>query len=174
MLSLVKVVVSLLKKKASELTLKNIHPLTNIEIDKFLDYIPSYKGSFSRNNLPTKFEPNTCYIVNYDKAFQPGTHWIALWRGNNQYCEIFDPLGTPPGPTIMRFCQSTNLKIQYNSSQIQPTNSVACGYFALMYLILRNNGTSQYDILYTFEQTGSYANVNTLIKLFNNHVYNID
>jgi hypothetical protein len=153
--------------------MKNMHPLSNFEIDSFLDYLPEYKGTFSRDNLPNRFQPNTCYIVNYDKHDGQGTHWIALLRNNEQYCEVFDPLGVPPSNNILTFCKSTNLKVQYNSSQIQPTNSIACGYFAVLYLILRQKGVSQYDLLYTYNQTGEYANMGTLIKLFNHHVYNI-
>ena len=52
------------------------HPLTNFEIKKNYQYENTFKGVYSRDNLP-KIKDGT-YIINLDEYSDIGTHWIAF------------------------------------------------------------------------------------------------
>ena len=56
-------------------------PLTSFEIQKFYHREPRFNGVYSVNNLP-KIKDGT-YVINLDKYFNIGTHWILLYTLNN-------------------------------------------------------------------------------------------
>ena len=48
------------------------HPLTNFEIQKYYQNEPSFKGVYSRDNLPKiKYE---AYVIDLDEYSDIGTH----------------------------------------------------------------------------------------------------
>ena len=54
-----------------------IHPLTNLEIQKYYKNELKFNGVYSRNNLP-KIK-DEAYIINLNEYESIGTHWIALY-----------------------------------------------------------------------------------------------
>ena len=58
-----------------------LKPLSNIEITKYFNYKPSFKGVFSRDNLPRiKDGP---YIINLDDMQSKGTNLVSVFVDNN-------------------------------------------------------------------------------------------
>ena len=62
------------------------HPLTNFEIQKYYKNEPRFNVVYSRDNLPerrsTKIKDGA-YLINLDKHYDTGNHWVALWVNNN-------------------------------------------------------------------------------------------
>ena len=54
-----------------------LHPLTNLEIQKYYQNEPKFNGVCSRNNL-SKIKDGS-YVINLDGYEPIGTHWIALY-----------------------------------------------------------------------------------------------
>ena len=59
-----------------------LYPLTNFEIPKYYKNEPSFKGVYSRDNLPDKIK-DWVYVINFYEYSDIETHWIALYALNN-------------------------------------------------------------------------------------------
>ena len=71
------------------------HSLTNFEIQKYYQNEPSFKGVYSRDNLPKiKYE---AYVINFDEYSDIGTHQVALYVINNDVT-YFDSFGVEHVP----------------------------------------------------------------------------
>ena len=66
------------------------HPLANLEIQKYYQNEPKFKGVYSRSNLP-KIK-NGAYPINFEEIKSMGTHWIALCM-NAENVTYFDNFG---------------------------------------------------------------------------------
>ena len=107
------------------------HPLTNFEIRKYYPNKPKYNGVYSRDNLPDKIK-DEAYVINLDKFFDTGTHWITLHALNNNGTH-FDSFCVENIPKeIKKFIGNKN--IQTNIFRIQAHDSVLCGYFCIGFI----------------------------------------
>ena len=61
-------------------------PLSNLEISDAVKklQIPSFRGVFVRDMLPSKPNKNESGILNLDQSLGNGTHWTAWYRRNNK------------------------------------------------------------------------------------------
>ena len=50
-----------------------------------------YKGTFAVDRLPN-LKHNDCCVNNLDYSYQPGSHWVAVYKHENKYC-IYDSFG---------------------------------------------------------------------------------
>ena len=66
-------------------------PLVNFEIQKYYQNESRFNGVYSRDNLPYKTK-YAAYIINLDEYCDIGTHWVALYRSNNDVI-YFDSFG---------------------------------------------------------------------------------
>ena len=77
------------------------YPLTNFEILNFYQNKPRFNGVYSRDSLPKpKFNEkikNGAYVINLDKYFDIGNHWIALYVVNDNVT-YFDSFGVEHMP----------------------------------------------------------------------------
>ena len=75
-----------------------------LEIKQKLNKFPSFKGVYSRDNLPKKLIHPFGVIVNWDRKSEPGSHWCAIFVDANRNGHYFDPLGiTPIFPELKTF-----------------------------------------------------------------------
>lgn len=140
--------------------LKNPRPLTTDDIDIMLKstYV-DYLGTFPKDQLPKTISTGQACIINLDNHDGAGTHWVAVFCGYD-YCEYFDSYGIIPPPIIRKFMRSSRLEMIYSTNEIQPlnNNSILCGYYCVLYIIMRQQGIDPYDIVYTFEMDGKSSN----------------
>ena len=84
-----------------------LHPLTNLEIQKYYHNEPRFNGVYSRDNLP-KIKDGA-YVINLDDYSDIGTHWIALYVLNND-ATYFDSFGVEHIPKeIKAFIDNKNI-----------------------------------------------------------------
>ena len=77
-----------------------------------------------------------CYIINLQSSTDGGgTHWTGLSIKNN-VAIYFDPYGLPIPTPILKFLLSSpvKLKILYSTDEIQPRDSIRCGWYVLFFL----------------------------------------
>ena len=68
----------------------SLHPLTNVEIQKYYQNEHKFNGVYSRNNL-LKIKYGV-YVINLDKYKSIQTHWIVLYVNDNNVI-YFDSFG---------------------------------------------------------------------------------
>ena len=108
-----------------------LHPLANLEIQKYYQNEPRFNGIYSRGNLPNKTKERT-YIINLDEYTDVGTHWISLFSNRSEIV-YFGSLGVEHVPEeIKEFIANRNIKV--NIFRVQANNSVMCGYFCIGFI----------------------------------------
>ena len=84
------------------------HPLINFEIKKHYKNETRFNSVYSRDNL-SKIKDET-YIINLDEYSDIGTHWVALWKNDNNVT-YFDSFGVEYIPKeIKAFINNKNIK----------------------------------------------------------------
>lgn len=97
-----------------------------------------FRGVFSIDQLPPKPWKNESAIVNLQRFFEPGSHWVCYEkRGNNvRYFDSFGKIGPPR--EIVEYLRGTN--ITYNTLRHQSYEESRCGQLCILFLLgqLRN------------------------------------
>ena len=85
-----------------------LHPLANLQIQRYFQNKPKFKDVYLQNNLLNTVQDRT-YVVNLDKYKSMQTHWIALY-GNGNSVAYFDGFGVEHIPEkIKRFTGNNNI-----------------------------------------------------------------
>ena len=110
-----------------------LHPLANLEIQKYYQNEPRFNGIYSRGNLPNKTKERA-YIINLDEYTDVGTHWISLFSNRSEIV-YFGSLGVEHVPEeIKEFIANRNIKLTFFA--YKQTIRSCVGTFALDSLIL--------------------------------------
>ena len=51
-----------------------------------------YVGTFPSDKIP-RLKHNQSCILNVDRSTEPGSHWVALYRGKGDTCYVYDSFG---------------------------------------------------------------------------------
>ena len=112
-------------------------PLTNTNINSFLDHIDGFVGTFPSDIVPIqkKDEPQA-FVINTAPDGSSGEHWTALIL-TKQKCLYFDSFGEQMNNIILlNSLKRIGVKnYQYNNSVIQPTWSNSCGYYCIAFIL---------------------------------------
>ena len=92
------------------------------------------------------------FIVNTDKAKDPGEHWVAIILLRRQRGEYFDSFGLPPlekeiGNYLNERCANGWI---YNSVSLQHPLSESCGRYSIAFLKNRFNNKSFISFIASF------------------------
>lgn len=119
--------------------------MNSIQLQKILSDNESTKstfiGIFARDELPMITKYPTCFILNTAKRSHNGEHWLAFYFDSKKNCNFFDSYGNHPS-----FFNLTNYIIKYsnnlfyNKKCIQSWVSENCGFYCILFLILRATG----------------------------------
>ena len=102
--------------------------LTNFEIQKYYQNKSRFNGIYSRDNLPKKIKDGA-YVINLDKYYDIGTHWIAFYVLNNNVT-YFDSFGVEHiSNETEKFINGFTIKT--NIYRMQAYDSVMCGCFCI-------------------------------------------
>ena len=110
------------------------------------------KKNFIGINPEEVLQPRESAIFNLDEF--DGSHWTACWHQGSKI-EYFDSYGLKPSHNIQFYLLKSNVPIFYNTTQLQPTDSESCGYFAIKFIKSKKNFS---DFLDQFVQKPSELN----------------
>ena len=124
------------------------------EIDALMRNTPAYRGTFSRDTIP---DVTGLMIVNTDPSHLPGTHWIAIFIDpTRQRGEYFDSFGRPPDEHFNNFMNAHCSNWIYNKRQLQSVVSKYCGYYCVVYCLLRSAGKDLNGFIKIFSRDTGY------------------
>ena len=139
------------------------------KIKKILNCATSFIGCFACDDLKTlSISSFPVYlIVNTDKRGSRGSHWISI-RISKQTIELFDSLGlikTNQLPMeILAFIQRFSISRTFIfNKRLQPDGSILCGFYCILYVILRQHCTFNLIESYFGKKLRNNDNI---IKLF--------
>ena len=102
---------------------------------------PYFAGVFASDLLPKRpvRDRPQGYIVNLDTPDLPGTHWIAVWTTAEDECWVMDSFGIPlyryEPADLFDWLMNHYTDFEMNQYAFQTVDSLACGLYALMFLV---------------------------------------
>jgi len=107
-----------------------------------------FRGVYPRDVLPKLGNrmPNeeNFYIVNFDTADEPGSHWVGMClrrRGRNEY---FDSYGLPPN--YKEFTDFLGKGYVHSKPDLQHELTSVCGQWSVFYVVRRCQGMTMVKI----------------------------
>lgn len=145
----------------------SLDAISNFDIMDILKNIKSYRGCFMRDDLPEKIGDLESGTVNLDDSDGEGTHWVCYYNDpKSEYVEYFDSFGLAPPTEVKKFLDTSGKKIRMSTGQIQDITSRACGFYCCYYIIEREHGVDQYDVIYSLDQMPTDLNEQAMQQYF--------
>ena len=111
---------------------------------------PHFLGVFPADRLPTVFSRPAGLIVNSDRSREPGTHWLAMYFGDDEQDEFFDSYGQLPPAYQASWTARLRPGYRHNTRTLQGPRTTVCGHYCYYYLAQRFRGKSLGAIVNTF------------------------
>lgn len=113
----------------------------------------SFLGVFARDELPIIETYPASFILNTANRSHPGQHWIAFYFDEKQICNFFDSYGhNPDFFRLKKYIKNYSDLLLYNKKVIQGWKSENCGFYCILFLILRSSGYSLEKICDLFHE----------------------
>ena len=101
---------------------------SDIDLNTHLKGVKNYRGAYLSDKIPNSPGDTNFYVVNMDSGKVSGTHWLSILEFPDKIY-YFDPFGFPPNRNVLKWIKSRNKPYLYNSTDVQPINSTACGKY---------------------------------------------
>lgn len=136
---------------------------SNIELDEKLRFLKSFIGVFPCDRIPSFHRLPASMIVNTDKHNERGEHWVAIYISDEKIGYYFDSYGLPPlNKEIEDYINANTTHWKYNQKGIQGLNSIKCGQFSVLFIILKTIGYTFNQITHLF--TNNYNTNDVIIQ----------
>jgi len=149
-----------------------------IYLNNFPHILKFFDGIFAANQIPKKLKNHHFIICNTDTSDQPGSHWYCFVNVNDSL-QCFDSLGVDVEKkrfiTSLPLISRSNVsELEFNSTQVQASESISCGEFVLYFLIHRvyNKDMDFSELLNEIFDVDPNNNETTVIKFLEVHGQN--
>lgn len=148
------------------------------EFEQYFEKIPIVHKQFlkvtSVDEIPSQIKLKHFLISNLSPSSEPGTHWIAIVRSEDDTLEIFNSLGVNSLDTLkphLNFRQKLN--VVFNEQAFQSKESTSCGYFCIYFIIHRIlNFDMSFEHLLEDIFTSNCALNENIVETFSNKLLN--
>jgi len=104
-------------------------------------HVEYFQGVYPIDLLQSTLIKPSIIVINLDKHFMPGSHWVALCFSDSVYAEYFDSYGLPPYKLeIMLYLQNHSISWTFNRQRLKGFTSNVCGHFCCLYAPHRARG----------------------------------
>lgn len=137
--------------------------LTTRDIFRMMHRRRDFGGVYPINRIPIPLlRTPKGIVVNMDKSWGPGTHWVAVYLPKIGPAYYFDPFGGyPPDEIIIFMERNSKFGWIYNKKKMQGNLSSLCGLYCVKFLKSCPNYTK---FLNTFTHC-NISNDRTLIRI---------
>jgi hypothetical protein len=90
----------------------------------------TFTGVYAVDKLPI-LQNKQCCIINLDKSYENGSHWVSIYKHNSKYC-IYDSFGRQSSKIL-----SSLKKLKIRDSDYDPEQKIAennCGQRSMAWL----------------------------------------
>ena len=110
-----------------------------------------FLGCYARDELPESVPRPSCLIANTDTSDGGGEHWVAFYFTEDDVGEFFCSYGLPP-TEYGEFCGliATCSDFIWSDRRLQGYGSYSCGQYCVYYLVNRNQGRTDDEIIADF------------------------
>lgn len=127
--------------------------MNSSEITKALSKTIFFGGVFPCDRVPVPRRLPVSYVINTDPSDESGTHWVALFVGNDHKVEYFDSFGFPPLQfEIQDFIREvSNREFVYSSASLQHPYANSCGRYCIAFVKSKGKGSSFVSFITKFD-----------------------
>jgi hypothetical protein len=142
--------------------------MNTLHIQKILTkHVKYFQGVYPVDLLPQTLTKPAIIIVNLDKHYMPGSHWVALCFSDFGYAEYFDSYGIPPiRLEIIAYLQCHSISWKFNRHRLQGLTSKVCGHYCCLYARHRCLGLSMTSFVNKFEPAHYSCNDIKAVTMF--------
>jgi len=111
--------------------------MNTIQIHKVLTKrVKYFQGVYPLDPLPSTLIKPAINVINLDKLYMPGSHWVDVCFSDSGYAEYFDSYGLPPFKLeIMAYLQRHSISWIFNRHRLQGLTSNVCGHYCCLYAL---------------------------------------
>ena len=141
--------------------------MNTMQISKVLNkHVEYFQGVYPIDHLPsTLIKPSI--IINIDKHYMPGSHWVPLCLSDSGYAEYFDSYGLPPYKLeITSYLQNHSISWTFNHHRLQGLTSNICGHYCCLYELHRVRRLSMTSFASIFSPARYSCNDIRAVRMF--------
>ena len=118
------------------------------QIIDYLSQIKYFKGVYPIDCLPVFMEVPASIVINLEPHYMDGSHWVVVHIDKSRYAHYFDSFGRRPEGNILTFIEKNAPRgYTYNKIKFKANESIACGYFCLLFIMMAQNQRKFYKIM---------------------------
>jgi len=113
--------------------------MNTIQIHKVLTkHVKYFQGVYPIVLLPSTLINSSIIVINLDKHYMPGSHWVAVCFSDSGCAEYFDSYGLPPFKyEIVAYLQRHSISCTFNRHRLQGLTSNVCRHYCCLYSLHR-------------------------------------
>ena len=117
--------------------------MLSTEFDLYFKNVKNfYLGCFSADNYPQNLKTFQFFVVNKDKSFEKGSHWMVVFLGDKNI-EFFDSCGSNES-FVKHFLKfNKQFVCVFNDTPVQESNTNTCGEYCIYFAISRLSNIDQ-------------------------------
>ena len=141
--------------------------LNTIQIRQALQREETFIGVYPIDLIPTTTRVPCTLVINLDRHFLDGSHWVALSINSKRQAHLIESFGRPPQKNILTFIERNAIRgYIFNRIRFQVNESIACGYFCILFVLMYRNLKKFYKILQKCNHLKNEIVTITLIKRY--------
>lgn len=142
--------------------------MNTIQINRVLSkHVKYFQGVYPIDLLPVTLRKPSIIIINLDKHYMPGSHWVAVCFSDSGYAEYFDSYGLPPYRLeITTYLQRHSISWKFNRHRLQGLTSNVCGHYCCIYALHRAKGLSMTSFVSMFSPAHYNCNDIRAVRMF--------
>ena len=125
--------------------------MNTLRIHKVLTkHVKFFQGVYQLDLLPSTLIKPSIIIVNLDKYYMPGSHWVAVCFSESGYAEYFDSYGISFKLEITAYLLRHSISRTFNRHGLQDLTSNVCGHYSYFHTLHRASGLSMTSFVNMF------------------------
>jgi hypothetical protein len=142
--------------------------MNTLQIHKVLTkHVTYFQGVYPIDLLPSTLIKPSIIVINLDKHYMPGSHWVAVCFSDSGYAEYFDSYGLPPYKLeIMAYLQRHSSSWTFNRHRLQGLTTNVCGHYCCLYALHRARGLPMTSLVIMFQPARYTCNDIRAVRMF--------
>ena len=126
--------------------------MNTLQISKVLTkHVKYFQGVYPKDLLPSTLIKPPIIVINLDKYYMPGSHWVGVCFSDSDYVEYFDSYDLSPYKLeIMAYIHRHSISWTFNRHRLQGFTSKVRGHYCCIYALRRAKGLSMMSFVNMF------------------------
>ena len=116
---------------------KRYSRMNTLHINRVLTkHVKYFEGVYPIDLLSITLLKPFIFVINLDKHYMPGSHWVDVCFSDSGYVEYFHSFGLPLyRPEITTHLQRHSMSCAFNRHRLQGVTSNVCGCYCCIYAV---------------------------------------